>query len=198
LHSLATWLPNAALQPEEGEEIECRYSLIQSRANGKSKKSPFDFSAKKKEYYTVHLLQGQQIKIVGTQCFNADIHLFGSKHDGKVPYESGIFKDNLSPALKIFTIERFYGKSWFKSVGPELGRAAEYSKATWVFNKSVSSQNHETDIKKGQPPLRYLNIKKSTLIIHFSMLNKVGVIQNSWILTSNEKCIEVGLVVLNL
>jgi hypothetical protein len=37
------------------------------------------------------MLQGQQMKLVGTQCFNADFHLFESKHDGKVHYESEIF-----------------------------------------------------------------------------------------------------------
>jgi hypothetical protein len=31
------------------------------------------------------------MKLVGTLCFNADFHLFASKRDGKVHYDSGIF-----------------------------------------------------------------------------------------------------------
>jgi hypothetical protein len=42
------------------------------------------------------------------------------------------------------------------------------------------------------------SVANSTLINHVLMLNKVSLIQSSWILTSTEKCIEVGLVVLNL
>jgi hypothetical protein len=50
------------------------------------------------------------MKLVGTQCFNADLHPFVSKHDGKLHYESGIIKENLCSVLKIFTVELSYGQ----------------------------------------------------------------------------------------
>jgi hypothetical protein len=35
------------------------------------------------------------MKLVGTSCFDTDIHPFISMHDGKLYYESGIFKQFL-------------------------------------------------------------------------------------------------------
>jgi hypothetical protein len=40
------------------------------------------------------MLQVQQMKLVGMQCFNVYLHPFVSKNDGKSRYESGIFKEN--------------------------------------------------------------------------------------------------------
>ena len=54
--------------------------------------------------------QGQQMKLVGTQFFNTNFNLFNSKRNGKVYYESEIFKESLSSILKIFTIEVSHGK----------------------------------------------------------------------------------------
>jgi hypothetical protein len=79
------------------------------------------FSAKKNRNVGISMLQGQQIKPVGTQRFNTDYNLFNSKHDGKVYYESEIFMENLSSILKIFTFEPSHWKFWIKSVGPESG-----------------------------------------------------------------------------
>jgi hypothetical protein len=78
-------------------------------------------AAKHVKNVVISMLQGQQMKLVVTQCFNTNFYLFDSKRDGKVHYESEIFKDNLSCILKKFTIELSYGKSRFKSVGPESG-----------------------------------------------------------------------------
>jgi hypothetical protein len=74
------------------------------------KNSPFYFSAKKTRNVGISMLQGQQMKPVGTKCFKANFNLFNSKHDGKVYYESEIFKENLSSILKIFTIKPSHGK----------------------------------------------------------------------------------------
>jgi hypothetical protein len=71
----------------------------------KAKNRPIDFSAKKNRNVGISMLQGQQMKLVGTQYFNADFNLFDSKRNRKVYYESEIFKENLSSILKIFTIE---------------------------------------------------------------------------------------------
>jgi hypothetical protein len=87
----------------------------------------------------------QQMKHVGTKCFNSDFHLFNWKHVGKVYYESGIFRGRVSSVLKIFTIERSYGKSWFKSVGPELGNKILWGnlRVKWIFFEP-ESQNIDT------------------------------------------------------
>ncbi len=84
-------------------------SRVGPRAEAKN--SPFDFSATKNRNVGIKMLQGQQMKLVGTQCFNADFNLFKSKRDGKVYCESEIFKENLSSIFMIFTIERSHGKS---------------------------------------------------------------------------------------
>ena len=39
------------------------------------------------------------------------LHSFASMHDGKLHYESGIFKKSLCSIFKIFTIEPCYGNS---------------------------------------------------------------------------------------
>jgi hypothetical protein len=44
----------------------------------------------------------------------------------------------------------------------------------------------------------YFSAANSTLISYFSMLNKIGLIGSSWILTGDENFIEIDLVVLNL
>jgi len=49
------------------------------------------------------------MKVVGTLCFDTDLHPFASMHDGKVHYESEIFKHILCSVFKIFTIEQSYG-----------------------------------------------------------------------------------------
>jgi hypothetical protein len=41
-----------------------------------AKNSPFDFSAKKDRNVGILMLQGQQMKLVCTQCFNAVFNLF--------------------------------------------------------------------------------------------------------------------------
>jgi hypothetical protein len=76
-----------------------------SRATSRSEKDSFQFDCKKNRNVGISMLQGPQMKIVGKQCFNTNIHLFSSKHDGKVHYDSEFFKENLSSVLKIFTIE---------------------------------------------------------------------------------------------
>jgi hypothetical protein len=76
-----------------------------------AKKRPFHFSTKNIRNVVISMLQGQKMELVGTQFFNADFHLFDSKHDGTMHYESEMFKENLSSILKIFAIERSYGKS---------------------------------------------------------------------------------------
>jgi hypothetical protein len=58
----------------------------------------------------ISMLQGQQMKLVGTHCFNTNIHLFDSEFHEK-NYESEISKENLSSIFKIFTIEQSYVKS---------------------------------------------------------------------------------------
>jgi hypothetical protein len=74
------------------------------------------------------MLQGQQMKLVGTQCFNADFNLFKSKRDGKVYCESEIFKENLRLFSRYSRLNDPMGNPDSNLFA--LNRAAEYSKAT--------------------------------------------------------------------
>jgi hypothetical protein len=70
---------------------------------------------------SISMLQWQQMKLVGTLCFDTDLHPCTSMYDGKLHYESEIFKKISCSVFKIFTIEQSYGNSWFKSADPEQG-----------------------------------------------------------------------------
>jgi hypothetical protein len=98
---------------------------------GRGKNSTFQYSAKtyKITIVVIPMLQGQQMKLVGTQnavfsmlqgqqmklvgihCFNTIIHLFDRSVMKKMHYESEISKENLSSIFRIFTIEQSHGKS---------------------------------------------------------------------------------------
>jgi len=58
---------------------------------------------------SISMLQGQKMKLVGTLCFDTDLHPFATMHNEKLHYESGIFKKMLCSVFKIFTIEQSYG-----------------------------------------------------------------------------------------
>jgi hypothetical protein len=74
------------------------------------------------------MLQGQQMKLVGTQCFNTDFNLYDSKCDGKVYYESEIFKENLRLFSRYSQLNNCMGNPDSNLLA--VNQAAEYSKAT--------------------------------------------------------------------
>jgi len=58
---------------------------------------------------SISMLQGQKMKLVGTLCFDTDLHSLASMHNEKLHYESGIFKKISCSVFKIFTIEQSHG-----------------------------------------------------------------------------------------
>jgi hypothetical protein len=49
------------------------------------------------------------MKLVGTLCFDTDLHSLASMHNEKLHYESGIFQKIVCSVFKIFTIEQSCG-----------------------------------------------------------------------------------------
>ncbi len=83
-----------------------------------------------------------------------------------------------------------------------LFRVANF-KSIWRQNESELERIYGSFLHLWIPCWRRIIfcVENSTLIIHFWTQNKVGFMRSSWILISNEKCIEVNLVdvvVLNL
>jgi hypothetical protein len=100
------------------------------------------------------MLQGQQMKLVGTQCFNTDFNLYDLKCDGKVYYESKIFKENLRLFSRYSQLNNCMGNPDSNLLA--VNQAAENSNATWEFIFYISSQIHVTGIKEGKLLLKHV------------------------------------------
>jgi hypothetical protein len=96
-----------SLRKVRGLSVDAVSCQVGPRAEEKN--SPFDFSAKKNEYWHFNAARTAN-EACGHTMLQRQFNLFNSKHGGKVYHESEIIKENLSSILKIFTIEPSHGK----------------------------------------------------------------------------------------